>query len=274
LDFKTLYDNGQHAALRNLYITEVDNALCGDEPTAEALDFCMYLANSCQMLCDYDNALKIYERVISVCGKADSGGNFAACAKNEIKNLENRRAKTPVKYCECLNCPPLHQALLPLMYVFNKQLRNVFAFAVDSADEYVYLIEDRLGISGGAITPFESFHAVGYYNNPNAHMLVFKRHVAEKTSPFALTGLCAHEIAHFELTDTNIRSAFNNFSNYDVESRFFNERLTDFYVISKGFGRELAAFRREMEQIGRGITSPLVMDAMEIENIITKGNTL
>ena len=85
---------------------------------------------------------------------------------------------------------------------------------------------------------YGDFVATGIYYDKGEYWLVFKRDVVDELDDEALTGLCAHEMAHLDLDSQDIPSRFRGFPEIRVraqmENSMINERLTDLYVLSKG----------------------------------------
>jgi hypothetical protein len=255
------YDRKYYANVRNVASAFFNEKIWNEQ---DALYDLYLYGNACQQLSDFDGALRAYAKLIEY-GYADSKS-----VRSQIKKANGQKARlSAVKvFCE----PPVLRAILEnLAYVFNRLDKPIHAFVVGGEDEYKRLCAEKFGQSETRIYPYEGWDAIGIYENPDFHYLLFKNKTVESRTYLPLTGLCAHEIAHLELTDIGIREHFHKFESFTDENTFFNERLTDLYVISKGFGYELYAGRRFAmgnSDFNRQVESRLVMTANEIRNYI------
>lgn len=159
----------------------------------------------------------------------------------EYEHLEKRRgAKFVDVECDDQRLKKILESLVSVFYNINK---NISAFIVEDEEEYRTLALTKLGCEDEAkIFPYDNFAAVGYYERPGIHCLVFKRSSISDNDD-NLTGLCAHELAHFELHDTH--TVEKTLQNYGGDIYLFREWTTDIHVIQKGFAYELFIHRKE-----------------------------
>jgi hypothetical protein len=215
---------------------------------------------------DYDTALRYYEQFISE-------NRYPALFQAEIEKIREKKAAFQPVLVECSD-EWLRGILVNLTYVFSRLKKTIYAFVVENEEEYKSICHEELDQHDESqISQWEGWEAIGIYDNPNIHHLIFKKRALKTNSGFV--GMCAHEIAHLELDDSGIRKSFRTFQNFTEENRLFNERLTDLYVISKGFGYELYCERKpnvglnllmSMEEIRDYIVTPCSVECRHVQH--------
>ncbi len=144
--------------------------------------------------------------------------------------------KAPAVAVSC-NDPRVERILGQLAYVFHDIRKPVLGYVTDSEEDYTAYMTAHLPREDKA---YATFQACGFYSDPYARHLLFKKQIIDGMSEDALRGICAHEMAHLELTDTGVRRQFcSRTSSRSREEMHINERLTDLYVISKGLAYSL-----------------------------------
>ena len=221
----------------------------------------LLLANSCHMLCDLHGAIYFYDKLIS-------RGYEVDLVKSEIEKVNNKvlRLCSVNVFCDD---KPLQKIIKSLVPVFNRIKKDLYVYVVNDEEEYHNVLSEKFDMPSSKVTiAYKDFRSVGLYENPAFHLLIFKRVDLEKCTKTQIIGMCAHEIAHLELHDTEMRAAFNKFSGFTKENTFFNERLTDLYVLSKGFAYELYEERKGSQGNFNGSISYYIMSKEEIEDYI------
>ena len=250
---REMYHRKLYSNVRNLLRYYFDEKIW-DIKTAS---YDMYLlGNSCSLLSDFDTAEDCYRRLLQ-------SESHAELCKRGMEELRVRRTHAKSAALFCSN-ERLNQILSRLLPVFDRIKKNIYVFVADDEAAYKQICREEFDQAESAMYPWLGWAAVGLYNSADSHHLIFKRSTLREEVTAALTGLCAHELAHLELTDTKMRKNFQTFAQFSEENQFFNERLTDLYVISKGFAYELFCARRALSQ------SPLIMSRNEILDYIEK----
>jgi hypothetical protein len=194
-----------------------------------------YLAQACEMIGDYDYARILLETLNELDWKSK-------IVSTEIEHLSIREKSNRFVDVKC-NDQKVRDTLLRLVKVFHNLKRNITAFVGDSESEYKRVWNDYFGTPFDGNCGWGTFYAVGVYKKPGENVLFFTQQ-STRCSEVEFLGLCAHEIAHLEQYDVGIRDNLTKISHMEKENSFFNERFTDLYVISRGFGYELACDRK------------------------------
>lgn len=194
------------------------------------------LAKACEMVGDFLGAELYLNRV-----KQNNSDWYPDIVAGEFENLEIRRKRKTVDV-EC-DDQRLKRILKNLVSVFFNIKKNINAFVVENEEEYKTLAVTKLGYNNELnIYPYAGWDASGFYERPGVHCLVFKR-AAIPDNDDALAGLCAHELAHFELYDTEtVQKTLHNYESGDIY--LFREWTTDIQVIQRGFAYELFLSRQ------------------------------
>lgn len=180
----------------------------------------------------------------------------------EFQHLSIRHKRKFVEV-ECDN-QRLKNILGNLVSVFFNIKKNINAFIVENEEEFKTLALTKLGYSSEAEIPlYKNWAACGFYERPEVHCLVFKKEYISDDDDI-LTGLCAHELAHFELYDTEtVQNTLHSYEQGDIY--LFREWTTDIQVIQRGFAYELFRSREEHSE-----SETRVFTAKEIEHFVHK----
>lgn len=155
---------------------------------------------------------------------------------------------------ECPDDDRLRATLHRLRYVFNAIDHPIRVYIAKSEEDYNDF--HRRQFPNHEVYPYNTFVAAGFYHDykeddkESALWLVFKRDVIDDLDDEELTGLCAHEVAHFDLFCKGIPDLIRFFPELNgkyekltINNMMINERLTDLYVMGKGFAYSLYRFR-------------------------------
>ncbi|MBD5548124.1 MAG: hypothetical protein HDQ97_12105 [Lachnospiraceae bacterium] len=158
----------------------------------------------------------------------------------------------------------LKRILQNLVSVFFNINKNINAFIVENEEEYKTLAVSKLGyVNEMDINPYSGWNACGFYERPCVHCLVFKRSAISDNDD-ALAGLCAHELAHFELYDTQtVQKTLHNYERGDIY--LFREWTTDIQVIQRGFAFELFMSRKHYPD-----SETRILTSKDIEYLVQK----
>lgn len=202
--------------------------------------YCTYvfkLAQACEMLGDFLGAETYLNFLKQKFPKWNTEDMTIEC-----EHLEMRRKRKTIDV-EC-DDQRLKKLLENLVSVFFNIKKNINVFIVENEEEYKTLAVTKLGyVNEANIHPYVGWAACGFYERPGVHCLVFKKSEISDNDD-ALTGLCAHELAHFELYDTEtIQKTLHGYENVDIY--LFREWITDIQVIQRGFAYELFMDRKQ-----------------------------
>lgn len=180
----------------------------------------------------------------------------------ELQHLATRR-KCKYVEIECDN-QRLKNILGNLASVFFQISKNINAFIVENEEEFKTLALTKLGYSSETEIPsYHNWSAVGLYKRPGVHCLVFKKEYISDDDD-VLTGLCAHELAHFELYDTEmVQKTLHGHEASDIY--LFREWTTDIQVIQRGFAYELFRSRERFSE-----SESRVLTSQEIKHFVQK----
>lgn len=222
--------------------------------------YCVYvfkLAKACEMVGDFLGA----EKYLNYLKQNYPEWNTENMTK-ECEHLEIRRQRKFVDV-EC-DDQRLKRILKNLVSVFFNIKKNINAFIVENKEEYKTLAVTKLGyVNEANIHPYAGWDACGFYERPDVHCLVFKRSAISDNDD-ALTGLCAHELAHFELYDTEtVQKTLHNYESSDIY--LFREWTTDIQVMQRGFAYELYMSRKHFPY-----TETRVLTSVDIEYLVQK----
>lgn len=180
----------------------------------------------------------------------------------EFQHLAIRRKRKFVEV-KCDN-QRLKNILENLVSVFFKINKNVNVFTVENEGEFKNLALEKLGFHQKSEIPtYIDWRACGFYKRPEVHCLVFKKEYIPDDDD-ALIGLCAHELAHFELYDTE--TVQNTLHGFETSNIFlFREWTTDMQVMQRGFAYELFRSREVFSE-----SESRVLTAQEIKHFVQK----
>ena len=215
------------------------------------------LAQSCEMLGDFFGA----ERYLKQLKQTYPEWNSETVAI-ESEHLEIRRKRKRVEV-ECED-KRLKAILENLVSVFFNIKKNIIAYVVENEDEYITLARTKLGyLEEGNIPVYSGWAACGFYQRPGVHCLVFKKEFMSDDDD-KLTGLCAHELAHFEMYDTEtVQHTLHGYEESDIY--LFREWTTDMHVIQRGFAYELFRDRADHSE-----SETRILTTQEIEHFVQK----
>lgn len=215
------------------------------------------LAKACEMVGDFLGA-ELYLNEL----KQYNPDWYPEIVTDEFEHLAIRRQRKFVEV-EC-DDQRLKKILENLVSVFFNIDKNINAFIVENEEEYKTLALTKLGYANEVdIYPFSGWDACGFYERPDVHCLVFKR-LAISDDDDALTGLCAHELAHFELYDTEtVQKTLHNYESSDIY--LFREWTTDIQVIQRGFAYELFMSRKQYSD-----SESRILTSKDIECLVQK----
>jgi hypothetical protein len=219
----------------------------------------LLLANAKHMLCDFSGAKNMYEMLLH-------SGFETDLISEELRKLNNRikDVNTAQIICEDKKMLEIITNLLPM---FSRLAKPLQATIVESEKEYLSFCKDSLKISDDRIHKYSNFRSLCIFDDAQKHHIIFKADDLASCTHLQIVGMTSHEIAHLELTDLSIRQSFRYNKYFTKENTFINERLTDFYVISKGLAYELYQDRKGVED-RFGSFNYLVMDMHEIRNVV------
>jgi hypothetical protein len=219
--------------------------------------YLFYLAQSCEMLGDFLGA-ECYLKQLKQTYPEWNSETVAI----EYEHLEIRRKRKRVEV-ECED-KRLKTILENLVSVFFNIKKNIIAYVVENEDEYITLARTKLGyLEEENIPAYIGWVASGFYQRPGVHCLVFKKEFISDDDD-KLTGLCAHELAHFELYDTGtVQKTLHSVEKSDIY--LFREWTTDMHVIQRGFAYELFRDREDTSEL-----ETRILTAQEIEHFVQK----
>lgn len=215
------------------------------------------LAKACEMVGDFLGA-ELYLNEL----KQNNPDWYPEIVTDELEHLTIRRQRKSVEV-EC-DDQRLKKILENLVSVFFNIKKNINAFIVENEEEYKTLAVTKLGyVNEANIHPYVGWAACGFYERPGVHCLVFKKSEISDNDD-ALTGLCAHELAHFELYDAEtVQKTLHNYESSDIY--LFREWTTDIQVIQRGFAYELYMSRKRFPY-----TETRVLTSVDIEHLAQK----
>lgn len=221
----------------------------------------LFLAAAAWFASDYVKAAEMYRYLQDTypdCNETDKG-----YMRERLEKFSVMEANAPRIDCDDER---LRAVLHRLRYVFSAINRPIRAHVAPSEAEYNAFFVRQF--PGHPIYPYGKFVAVGFYYDPDALWLVFKRDVIDDMDDEELTGLCAHEMAHLDLCCKGIPAQIRDFPELRAEKTVKNmpidERLTDLYVMSKGLAYSL--YRARLSQGA----SKMVLTAANIAEYIQK----
>lgn len=256
-NFLKFDENGRNAynLYRNVARFYFENGVLEDDEF-----YCTYLfelAKACEMVGDFLGA-EIYLNDLKQNYPEWNAENVTI----ECEHLEIRRKRKIVDVeCDDQRLKRIMENLVSVFFNINK---NINAFIIENEEEYKALALEKLGYANEReIYPYEGWGACGFYERPGIHCLVFKR-AAISDNDDVLTGLCAHELAHFELYDTEVvQKTLHSYESSDIY--LFREWTTDIQVIQRGFAYELFMSRKNLSY-----TETRVLTSAEIEHLVQK----
>lgn len=196
----------------------------------------LYLAMNTWYVSDYVKAAEMYRYLLQT--YAECPDEDRRCMEERLQIFEAREAQA-----QAVDCPDerLGAVIHRLRYVFGAISRPIRVFIAESEADFDSFYARQF--PGADPYAYGDFVATGIYYDKGEYWLVFKRDVVDELDDEALTGLCAHEMAHLDLDSQDIPSRFRGFPEIRVraqmENSMINERLTDLYVLSKGLAYSL-----------------------------------
>lgn len=233
-----LYNGRHYSSARNL-----QEWWCNSNPELFGLDvenakaYNMTMAHAAWFLSDYQFAVETYKALIQRFPDLDSETIRQLIAKFETEySVHEQRV-----FCEN---DMLRAILERLRYVFDGIDKPIRVYVAQN--EETYKAFHRKTFPGQEIYPFSALVACGFYWDPSCYWLVFKAEYLDGSkSVDALTGLCAHEMAHLDLNAKGIHNGFLRRKTDGGTDFFIQERMTDLYVLSKGLMHALYMTRKE-----------------------------
>ena len=200
------------------------------------------IARSAWQLSDYAFAAEKMEELKDSCSPEDRAEMLGRLQEYEQMPVSGRRLGPEVT----CNDARVEKTLKRLAFIFHEIKKPVAGYVIESEQDYAEYMKTYLPTEK---VPYSYFKACGFYSGKDAYHVIFHKSVIDKFDDTALTGICAHELAHLELTDKNVRYwFFQPASGACKEDFHMNERLTDLYVISKGLAYPLWYCRGERKK--------------------------
>ncbi len=249
-DSKKAYNLYRNVA--RFYFAEEKNLSNPDNTT-----YVFNLAKACEMTGDFLGAEKYLNYI-----KQFYPNWYPELIVLESKHLEIRRNHKFVDVkCDNERLRIILQNLVSVFFNINK---NINVFITENEEDYKTIALTELGYLNKVEVPiYTDWIACGFYERPGIHCLVFKKEYISNDDD-ELTGLCAHELAHFELYDT--LTVQNTLYRYEADDiNLFREWTTDMQVIQRGFAYELFKERRMFSN-----TETRVFTAQEVEHFVQK----
>ncbi len=165
-----------------------------------------------------------------------------------------KKARATIDFSKISNDDRLIKVITRLSYVFHHIQLPVGLYVAESEADYNAFFSEAF--PGKDIYPYKDFCATCFYHDSRKRWIVFKREHIGSYDDMQLLGECAHEMAHLDGEGLGF---------YDCDSFFFrgsfmiNEKVTDWYAISRGFAYPLYLVRKKMG------ASDMVMDQNDLK---------